>query len=89
MGGLNMDHVIAFVLGFLFVAAGPLSPFGVMLICVALFVGGCWAIVALPYYLEPVFVRIDRLPNRVLIPLCFTGPLWVFGFLYLIAWLHG
>jgi hypothetical protein len=80
-----MGYVIGFVLGFLLVAAGPLSPFGVMLICVMLFVGGCWAIFALPYYLEPVFACIDRAPNWIIIAACFTAPIWVAGFLYLLA----
>ena len=36
------------------------------------------------------FARVvDRTPNRILIPICFTAPLWVFGFAALIVWLHG
>jgi hypothetical protein len=33
--------------------------------------------------------KFDHAPNYIIIPLCFTGPLWVFGLLALLTKLHG
>jgi hypothetical protein len=75
-----MGYVIGFVLGFLFVAGGGLTPafilgpFGVTLVCVVLFVAGCWVICAGPAYLSYWIDRsgFDNIPNRIIIPACFA-----------------
>jgi hypothetical protein len=33
--------------------------------------------------------KFDHAPNYIIVPLCLTGPLWVFGLLALLVQLHG
>lgn len=80
-----MGYVIGFVAAFFLTAVFP--PF-LMVVIGALAGIGLAKVLVSTLGICSRFARvIDHTPNRIIIPVCFTGPLWVAGFLYLV--LHG